>query len=388
MIKAVNIRDFLFILIALYSAQGALYPNGTIISQVSLLILLLISGIYFLKTLLQKNNKNLFYKVVTVFVIMNVIVAVFGGDITNSYHFGQLKNTLLVYLPFFPFYYFAQKGILEEKFLKRFFIVILFLAIMIFFRYNTQMQILTNTEDLNFVNNTTYKFVFIMPFVFLFRHKKVLSLLLLSILLFFVIAGSKRGAVISTMVGSLFYVYLLLKTISYDKKYIVRNYLLTFIGITVFLVLIYNNFQSNELLTSRLSSIAEGDSSGRDLIYYRLINEWLNSNNFINILFGFGYTSSIEISGGQFAHNDWLELLTSFGLMGVVVYFAMFYVAIKFAFNAKVKIDKKIMMMALLSIWFITSVVSMNYASPNGVYQTILLAYLFGSKNNYILEQR
>ena len=96
MIKAVNIRDFLFILIALYSAQGALYPNGTIISQVSLLILLLISGIYFLKTLLQKNNKNLFYKVVTVFVIMNVIVAVFGGDITNSYHFGQLKNTLLV----------------------------------------------------------------------------------------------------------------------------------------------------------------------------------------------------------------------------------------------------------------------------------------------------
>src|SRR5690554_4096164 len=208
MIKAVNIRDFLFILIALYSAQGALYPNGTIISQVSLLILLLISGIYFLKTLLQKNNKNLFYKVVTVFVIMNVIVAVFGGDITNSYHFGQLKNTLLVYLPFFPFYYFAQKGILEEKFLKRFFIVILFLAIMIFFRYNTQMQILRNTEDLNFVNNTTYKFVFIMPFVFLFRHKKVLSLLLLSILLFFVIAGSKRGAVISTMVGSLFYVYL------------------------------------------------------------------------------------------------------------------------------------------------------------------------------------
>jgi hypothetical protein len=58
MIKAVNIRDFLFILIALYSAQGALYPNGTIISQVSLLILLLISGIYFLKTLLQKNENS------------------------------------------------------------------------------------------------------------------------------------------------------------------------------------------------------------------------------------------------------------------------------------------------------------------------------------------
>lgn len=384
MIKAVNIRDFLFILIASYSAQGALYPNGTIISQVSLLILLLISGIYFLKTLLQKNNKNLFYKVVTVFVIMNVIVAVFGGDITNSYHFGQLKNTLLVYLPFFPFYYFAQKGILEEKYLKRFFIVILFLAIMIFFRYNTQMQILRNTEDLNFVNNTTYKFVFIMPFVFLFIQKKVFSLLLLSVLLFFVITGSKRGAVISIVVGSLFYVYLLLKTISDDKKYKVRNYLLTLIGITVFLVLIYNYFQSNELLISRLSSIAEGDSSGRDLIYSKLINAWFNSNNFINILFGFGYVSSIEISGGLFAHNDWLELLTSFGLMGVVVYFIMFYAAMKFAFNSKVKTEKKIMMMALLSIWFITSVVSMNYASPNGVYQTILLAYLFGSKNNYM----
>ena len=214
---------------------------------------------------------------------MNVIVAVFGGDITNSYHFGQLKNTLLVYLPFFPFYYFAQKGILEEKFLKRFFIVILFLAIMIFFRYNTQMQILRNTEDLNFVNNTTYKFVFIMPFVFLFRHKKVLSLLLLSILLFCDCRFKERRSYIRNG-WFIVYVYLLLKTISYDKKYIVRNYLLTFIGITVFLVLIYNYFQSNELLTSRLSSIAEGDSSGRDLIYYRLINEWLNSNNFINIL--------------------------------------------------------------------------------------------------------
>jgi len=388
MIKTSNIRDFLLLLIAIYSAQGGLYSRGSIISQTSLLLLLLISGVYFFKTLLQRNNKNLFYKAATVFVIMNIIGAVFLGDITDSYHFGQLKNTLLVYLPFYPFYYFAQKGILDEKFLRRFFIVILFFAIMVFLRSNIEMQISRNAEDVYFVNNAACIFVFILPFVFLFRHKKVLSLILLSVLLVFVIAGSKRGAVISAIVGSLIYVYFLLKSIGENKKYLLRSYLLTFIGITVFLIFIYQYFQSNELLISRLSSMAEGDSSGRDVIYYRLFNTWLNSNNLINILFGFGYTSSIQSSGGLFAHNDWLELLTSFGLTGVVVYIVMFYAAIKFAINKKIRIDKRIMMMALVSIWFITSAVSMNYAAPEGVFQTILLAHLFGTKEHYIFYQK
>lgn len=129
--------------------------------------------------------------------------------------------------------------------------------------------------------------------------------------------------------------------------------------------------------------MAEGDSSGRDTIYSNLFNAWLNSD-IIHLLFGHGFGSTIYISGGSWAHNDWLELLTNFGLLGVSIYLTLFATATKLAFSEKLYIDKRILLLTILTIWFFTTLVSMNYTNTSSIFQTIILAYLIGSTSKSI----
>lgn len=92
-----------------------------------------------------------------------------------------------------------------------------------------------------------------------------------------------------------------------------------------------------------MENMLEGNVSGRDRIYANIFNGWLDSDNFINLLFGYGFAGSRLLSGsGHFAHNDWLELLSNFGLLGVTIYIVLFYSASKFIRNNKWGSDKKI----------------------------------------------
>ncbi len=147
----------------------------------------------------------------------------------------------------------------------------------------------------------------------------------------------------------------------------------------------YNYYQRNQFLVQRIQSIAEEDSSGRNTIFANLFNVWVNSDSFLNLLFGHGFGSTVFLSGtGNRAHNDWLELLTNFGLLGVSIYLTLFVSATKAAFQNQWNIDKRILMMTIVSIWFFTTVVSMNYTSTNSIYQTIMLAYLIGNRKSSI----
>lgn len=40
--------------------------------------------------------------------------------------------------------------------------------------------------------------------------------------------------------------------------------------------------------------------------------------------------------------------------------------------------------MSVLSIWLFTTIVSMSYTSTSSIYQTIMLAYLFGNERKFI----
>lgn len=135
-----------------------------------------------------------------------------------------------------------------------------------------------------------------------------------------------------------------------------------------------------------MENMLEGNVSGRDRIYANIFNGWLDSDNFINLLFGYGFAGSRLLSGsGHFAHNDWLELLSNFGLLGVTIYIVLFYSASKFIRNNKWGSDKKIIFITILGIWFVTTLFSMGYTSMGGYLNAIMLGYLIGSKNKYIV---
>ena len=124
----------------------------------------------------------------------------------------------------------------------------------------------------------------------------------------------------------------------------------------------YKTFTSNEFMMRRMTSILEGNTSGREALYGAIVTKWYNSNNIWNLLFGFGFASSLEITGGNFAHNDWLELLSNFGLAGIFAYLLLFYAAVKNLLNTEWMKDERYLLLT------ITIIVVLYYIGFNVVY--------------------
>lgn len=374
------IQNLLFILFVVYYAQGSLYEQGSIVSQGVLLLFLAISAFYLVKTLLLTNNKNTFYKAWTALLILNIIGFIFTSNINDSRHFGMFKEILICSLSFYPFFYFSSKGILKAKHLIIFFILMLPLTILQYYFNATQILSSRVSNNTDLVNNVAYSFVALIPFVFLIK-RKLLAAIVMLLMFYFIIQGAKRGALITGTIGLLVYIYFQLSTV--EKKYRLSRYFVVLVSVVVLTYFTYDVLQDNEFLIARFGT---GGASGRDIIYANIFNTWYsNDASLFNLIFGFGFASSLRLSGtGHFAHNDWLELLSNFGLLGVGIYTIVFYAAIKYLRNKMWCLNKRLLLMAILSMWFMSSLFSMFYTSTNAIVSIIILGYLFGSKSDLI----
>ena len=370
------IRNLLFFLLALYNAQGTLYPIGTFISQSILGLVLVISALYFFKLLLLKTEKPLFFKAWTLFFILNIFGFIFTGIRDNPVHLSMLKGIIISFILFYPFYYYSSKGLLTNKIIIQFFMVILPVTIFQFFTNEQNLMIEENRDDV--VNNLAYAFVGLLPFAFLIR-KKIVSYGVMIVLLYFIIGGAKRGAIVTGALGFILFMYYQMRTV--DKKQRLKGYLISLIGIGVLSYVAISFLESNEFLMKRLESMQEGDSSGRDLIFANIFNAWYYDNSVIHFLFGYGFAGSITLNtSGHLAHNDWLELLSNFGLLGISVYLFVFYAGFSSIKDPTWNVNRKIIMFTTLSIWFIITFFSMGYNSESGYIKSILIAFLIGNK--------
>lgn len=371
------LRNSLLLLLGLYFAQGAFYPTGSVIAKLFLLFILLISSFYFIKSLLEKRvRKGFFYYAWGALLLVNTFGFFLEGNFGGIY-LAQYRNILTALLPFFPFYYFASRGDLTDKHLRYFSLIMLPIFIVSFFSSRNDLisQSVNNTE--NVVTNTAYLFVALIPYVFLWVKQKLIAIAGMLLLLFFIIQGAKRGALIVALMGCLVFVYYLLSSVEPKKR--VQGFLLVLVGIGLLSMYVYDFYISNEFLINRMQKISDG-GSGRDFIYLNLLNNWYESNSIINYLFGFGFVSTIKYSGsGHLAHNDWLELLTNFGLIGVSIYFLVFYAAVRFIYDSSVQKEYKLIMLAIVLMWFFQTLFSMYYTSSQTAFTSILLGYLFGS---------
>jgi hypothetical protein len=375
------IQLFILFLFAAYFSQGVLYAEGSLISQTVLALAILISLYYFIKSWFSGIYKNAFFKVWSLLLILNIFGFIFTGDISNLFHFGMLKNIFLASLPFYPFYYFARKRILEIKYIKIFLIVMLPITILQY--YSQETKILAqriSIDNLNVVNNTAYTFVALIPFVFLFKDKKSIANVLMAIFMLFIIQGAKRGALFAGTIGLLLFIYYQLKTLK--RKHRIRGFLFVSTGIGIMIYYLNQFLESNEYFLSRLQLIEEGSSSGRNIIFASIYNGWLNGD-VLQLLFGFGFASSFKFAG-NFAHNDWLELLSNFGLLAVIIYAALFYYGFKTIVSKEWPPSKKITLLCVMMTWLSASLVSMGYNSDDGYLRAIILGYLMGSQANDI----
>jgi len=373
------IRNFLFCLFAIYLSQDWLYTKGSFLSKVSIVLIIAVSGFYLIRTLLLNERKDLFYIAWTLFILLNTIGFLFSFDLSEGPKRDMFKQILGCLLPFYPFYYFAAKGELKGKHLIMFFLLILPIIIIKYYSKASSLLSESSSNNDDIVNNISYVFVRLIPFLFLVEKKRILSGGLMALLILFIIQGAKRGAIISGSIGLIMFFYYQLKTIERDKR--IYGYLMTIIVFLAIAVFAYRMSIGNEFMINRMASIIQGNTSGRTEIYRSIFDSWYYNQNILNLLFGFGFAGSIELSGGNFAHNDWLELLSNFGVIGIAGYLFLFYAAARIIMNKEMIFEKRYLFLVITSIWFFISLVSMWYTELSSFTQSILLGYLLGSKN-------
>lgn len=368
---------FFFSLIVIYFLQGSLYPSGSIVSQGALVISILFNSYYFVKVVISKNKLS-FIKWWSIFIAFIVCGFVLTGEYTNPLFVSQLKNILYFMTGFYPIYYWTSNGLLTGNHLRNLLLVLLPVFIVSFFTSQVTLQIEQNRE--NVVNNASYMFVSLLPFLFFIKNR-IITLMIIIIILGFLVIGSKRGALVIGLLSSGLILYFNLKHI--QGKNIIskfRNVLIIGVILSVGFFYLSDVIESNYYVFDRL----ERNESTRPENYLALWNNWYNSSSFVNLLFGYGYFSSPLYTPEEvMAHNDWLEMLNDFGLFGLVIYILLL---ISFAKLIKKQqtIELKYTHILVLLIWVFISFFSMwmnNYAN---VMYAILIGYLIGVNNlNY-----
>lgn len=339
------------VIIAIYIILGACYSihhvNKPLINGITLLLIL--NTLYFLV-----SDKE-----------------IFGQTMGHTNTFGFYANIFLNLGVFYTTYWMAKTKKLNDNDMLYFFYLMVIASV---FRFVHDMTTALETYNTNRTLNIGYLFVSLVPYL-IFVKKKYISIPILLLLFFLILSTVKRGAVLVFCLSALYYA-----KIMYLKPG-VKNVIVAVISLVVIVVVGYyllgNILENNSLFLERYELTKDGFTNGRDTIYSKIWSAWFNSDSIMNLLFGFGFCSSVGFAG-NYAHNDWLELLSTAGLLGIMIYVLYYLQFISILNNKTFETDAKHMLILILVASFITSLTSMCYCDVDHVVLTLLLGYIIG----------
>lgn len=367
----------------LYAAQGLFYTSGGLLSQFVLLAILGAGGVCMGLTLMAERRFPKFLYWVLAFWIMLSITFVISpkqvyAEVFHRYldTFQQYKVSTVFCLTTFVGYYIGRRQrIPVQQWLVLTGLVLLW-AIVAFFKTKMEKVGVANANE---TNNSGYAFIYVLPFAAMLmgRYRKI-ALVFVAIAFAFVMAGAKRGAILC-------FALLLV----YGVWWYYRNFKFTgwmILGIVAILAAggwyAKKQIDTNKYLQKRLEQTEQGNTSGREDLYAKLWSEWQNSKDGISVFIGKGSAQSVTIAG-NYAHNDWLELLIDNGLLGVAIYFMMFFTAFKYIFKTHPNKYVQLSMMLILLFWLIKTFYSMGYASMAAGLSMMLLGMQMGNIRQY-----
>lgn len=379
----------------LYYLQGSLYASGSVLSQ-SILLCLLLSSLYYFFVVNVKNKFPLFLKFANVLLLMFVyygLLLIFsgeerhfegGGTVVN---FEYLKQVCMSFLPMFAFYYFALMGKLTEQRLRIYSVVFFVVACFSFIdNYNNQLQkaLMEGSSREEFTNNVGYEFVAILPLLYAWRERVFVQYLFLFALSCFVFMSMKRGAILIHCVCMIVFLYKMFKIVNSRQRVLMALLLLLLLAIGAYCL--FSFYENSIYFQRRMERTMEGDSSGRDMLLLKLFNAWLGFD-FFSLLFGKGADATISIAG-NYAHNDWFELLINQGLLGITLYICYFlglYFEIKKA--KKTCRTYSTPLLLLFIILFVSSLFSMSYSSIS-IFLSISVGYYLYRNNVKVFSKK
>lgn len=371
------------VLFFLYYLQGVVYPSGSFFSQSILLLYLLIGFVSLVGVVLYKKNPGVVSILVIFYLLLSLCFLASPSTVVGAKYeaigsvdtFDQFKSITFCILSFFVSYYLSVKKDVSENNIVFVFLAFFVLSIIRFF-YSVEL----NSDKEFFTNNSGYFVVSVLPFLpFVLRKNRVMGLISAVLLSYFVILSSKRGAIVCLALGLLILFYSYYK----DRQFKIVNVFSFIIIFLIFVFFLYESILSNEYLMNRLEYTQERGIGARSVAYGVLWQHWINDTNILTILFGNGMSASVSV-WGNYAHNDWLELLVSNGAVGVLLYAAFFIFLVVYIRSMKLDAVYKSSAYLCVSIWLLKTIFSMGYTDMTHAIVTLLLGIIIG-RNEHML---
>ena len=175
-------------------------------------------------------------------------------------------------------------------------------------------QIITNFDRENAVTGYAYYLLIFIPYILLIEAKKIRnSLIFISIIM--IITSFKRGTIVTLPVMLLAYGYIQGLQTRHMKKFVNKFFLMCILVTVVFL---FVDEKSGGFLSSRFSKEELASGSGRTE-YRDIALQVVAERDWFGLLVGTGHGSSVNLLGTGI-HNEWVEFLFSFGIIGLVLY--------------------------------------------------------------------
>ena len=375
MINSLSIAITIYVI---YLLQGIVYPSGSIISQGLLLLFLIIGFISFVNTAFRGDNP----RIVTMFIVFYAMIVlwyilspktVYGtvneaiGEVSTL---GQFKSASVVFFSFFIAYRYVKNTPEDRTSIT--IIAIIFYALALLRYFYSKSELLEERES--FTNNAGYYFVALLPFIpVVFKRHRVLGVLMMLISLLTILASAKRGAILCLIVVAIFSLFYYLKSNTISVKELVGSLIL----FSAVLFLGYDSYISNDYLVSRIENTQEIGLGNRAIAYSSLWNHWYTDTNLFTLIFGNGSAASVEV-WGNFAHNDWLEILIDYGLVGVIVYLILFITFYNYIRKSNFEFSYMLAMYICLIVWFLKTIFSMGYTDSANAFFMFYLGIIIG----------
>lgn len=383
-IRNYNRSDAYVMLWFLYISQGSFYASGGIVGKIVLFAIMLWSlkdFLHYLPQYLGPYFKG--YKILVCYVLLLGIILLISGrryqydsgdPLVNWYY---LKYVFMNWFPIVTFYRLFETNSISLKRLRIYSFVFLIMALISYIgyqRYMFSVLLLRAGETAEITNNVGYQFVALFPFLYILKEKKLLQYAYFMFIMFFVISGMKRGAIVIGGILTIAFIYNEIKYTKGTKKFIAVA--LIAICLVAGLYFVMDFLSNSEYAQARLLATQEGNMSGRDDIYNSAWNYFLNEADTLYQLIGGGAYYSIKLFGIE-THNDWLEHAVCGGILGLLIYLIYWRSFYHQAKNASH--DYKLIISTCLFITIVQTFFSMS-AMTTGM--SAILAYAIFSENH------
>ena len=381
-----DIGALFFFLLIMYEMRTFLFQISPYIT-VGLTFVVLFVNICFIIRVNVKDKLLPFIRVLNLFLFLLVIyglILIISGKSLHVYEADNAPVNTTAFLiksitslgPIYAFYDIGLRGFLWEGRIKHWFYIVIAVSLLLFVQNRVEL-IAGGKEATEVTNNMGYYFVTMIPFLVFFQNKRATQYFLLAFFAIMIVTSAKRGAMVVGLLAILFFFILTLKRKEKGGK--IWYILITSFFIAVMAYFMINYYSSNDYLQLRMQRTMEGDSSFRDVIYAELWFHFIQDTSLWHQLFGYGAWATLDITV-NYAHQDWLELLTDMGLLGVTIYLWFWCSFFKTSIKCrKVGLKKEYSILILVFIiFFAKSLFSMSFDSM-GLIPGLCMGYALSS---------